>query len=120
MKTIFLLLFFSVISATQAGEVFDAVRFLHPSAKLFDDYEIRDEVIVRWNATKLGPQPTQAQIDQAKIDLQAARDAAATQLSQERVALQSARTKLLNNETLTQNELNAVLRLLIRRSLLRD
>lgn len=115
------LLFLFILSASAfAGDVYDAVRFLYPNAEFFKDYEIRDEVIVKWDTVKLGAQPSPAQINQAKLDYQAARDTAATTLATERATLAAARTKLLNNETLTQNELNAVLRLLIRRSLVRD
>lgn len=114
MRTLLVLFILSV--SAFAGDVYDAVRFLYPNAEFFKDYEVRDEVIVKWDTAKLGAQPTPSQIAQAKIDADAARLAFQQQRQQEATLLENARTKLAADQDLTPAELRAVLRALIRRS----
>lgn len=124
MRTFFLFLSLLVFlcPASHAQGLGDALAYLYPNADPISDYRVADLAdgagpkIIKWDATKLGPQPTQAQIDQAKIDLAAAREAERTARTAELNLLEQARTKLANNQALTQNELNAVLRALIRRT----
>lgn len=107
---------FGLSPAAHAGEVYDGLRHLYPNAEFFKDYEVRDEVITKWDAAKLGPQPNPAQITIAAADAAAAREAARTARQQELDLLESARAKLARNEDLPAAELRAVLRALIRRS----
>lgn len=100
----------------------DALQYLYPNAsQISGDFRVEDRgdgqgaKIARWDAAKLGAQPSQAQIDQAKIDLTTARTAASTTRQQESTVLAAALTKLGNGTDLTAAELRAVIAIIIRR-----
>lgn len=124
MKTRFFILYFvALIGLAHAQSVAEALKFLAPTAdqsagdfKVENSLDGRGDRVTFWDTAKLGAQPNQAAIDQAKIDLNAQRLAAATAKQQESTLLDNARTKLANNQDLTAVELRAVLRALILRS----
>lgn len=126
MKTILTIIILSIsLHGSFAQSTAEALKFLAPTATN-DDFKVENkldgqgDVIAFWNTGKLGAQPNQAAIDQAKIDLLAVRQAAATSLANERTALAALRVKLNNEENLTPAELRIAVRLLIRRSMIRD
>lgn len=99
----------------------DALKLLYPTVDpIGGDYRVEDRAdgqgprITKWDAARLGTQPSQAQLEQAIADVAAARTAAATARSQEETVFQAALTKLANNQDLTAAENRAVLRALIR------
>jgi hypothetical protein len=98
----------------------NAILHLYPNANPSTDYRIEDKGdgqglrVTFWSDARLGPQPSQATIDQARLDWQAARDAAALARQQEHDVLDAARQKLASQD-LTAAELRAVLRIIIRR-----
>ena len=99
----------------------EAIAQLFPSAVHGVDFRVDDRGdgqgarITFWSVAKLGVQPTQATIDQAKLDVDAARAAATTTRNQENTVLAAALTKLGNGNDLTAAELRAVLGIMIRR-----
>jgi hypothetical protein len=113
LRAIIILIF---IIPARGGEVFDGLRYLYPNAEFFKDFEVRDEIIIKWDAARLGPQPSSAQITQAAADARAARLALQQQRQTEATLLENARLKLAADQDLTPDELRAVLRALIRRS----
>lgn len=122
MKTTVIILCFLTLGAF-GQSLGEALQFLAPTADQFGgDFRVEDrldgqgERVTFWNVAKLGPLPTLSKINQAKIDLAAQRQAEQTARQQELSLLDSARTKLANNQDLTAAELRAVLRALIRRT----
>lgn len=99
--------------------LYETFKFKFPNARLFVDYEIRDDDLVEWNVPLLGPRPTDEQIAQYRIEAQQAKDASTVANQQERTNLIALRDKLQAGGDLTAPEMRAVLRFLIRRELLR-
>lgn len=110
-----LLLLLALFAASASGQSLgEVIEHLHPTAnQLAGDFRVEDRGdgprIAKWNEAKLGAQPTQTQIDQARIEITAAKQAAATKDNQDRAILVSAIDKLKLGQNLTQAELNAVL-----------
>lgn len=116
-----------IVAASHAQSTAEALKFLVPAAdqvtgsfRVEDKSDGQGDKVTFWDTGKLGAMPDKAAIEQAKIDLVAARQAAATLLANERAALIALRDKVQSGQDLTPAELRTVIRLLIRRSLLSD
>ena len=74
------------------------LAYLYPGIDLLNSVKLQDDgagpYIAKWNDPR--PQPTQADIDAAAIPAQAAADAAAAVLAQEKLDRQELRAKFIN------------------------